>query len=91
MKSIFSLFFSKFQSGDATDVGALHEDLIEVMPAVEEANSISEELDKRVKFEIILVAPNKLGDLKGKSFIASSGRTGVAELCAHPIIGRALS
>ena len=36
------------------------------MPAVEEANSISEELDKRVKFEIILVAPNKLGDLKGK-------------------------
>jgi len=55
------------QSGDATDVGALHEDLIEVMPAVEEANSISEELDKRVKFEIILVAPNKLGDLKGKA------------------------
>ena len=25
------------------------------MPAVEEANSISEELDKRVKFEIILI------------------------------------
>ena len=50
---------------DSTDGGALHEDLIEVMPAVEEANSISEELDKRVKFEIILVAPNKLGTLKG--------------------------
>ena len=31
------------------------EDLIDVMPAVEEANSISEELDKRVKFEIILI------------------------------------
>ena len=45
----------------------LHEDLIEVMPAVEEANSISEELDKRVKFEIILIAPNKLGSLKGKA------------------------
>ena len=45
----------------------LHEDLIEVMPAVEEANSISEELDKRVKFEIILVAPNKLRTLKGKA------------------------
>ena len=26
-----------------------------MMPAVEEANSISEELDKRVKFEIILI------------------------------------
>ena len=37
------------------------------MPAVEEANSISEELDKRVKFEIILIAPNKLGELKGKA------------------------
>ena len=56
------------QSGDSTDVAALHEDLIEVMPAVEEANSISEELDKRVKFEIILIAPNKLGDLKGIYF-----------------------
>ena len=33
----------------------LQEDLIDVMPAVEEANSISEELDKRVKFEIILI------------------------------------
>ena len=37
------------------------------MPAVEEANSISEELDKRVKFEIILIAPNKLSTLKGKA------------------------
>ena len=44
------------------------------MPAVEEANSISEELDKRVKFEIILVAPNKLGDLKGKGFIKSGSK-----------------
>ena len=44
----------------------LHEDLIDVMPAVEEANSISEELDKRVKFEIILIAPNMLGKLKHK-------------------------
>ena len=34
----------------------LHEDLIEVMPAVEEANSISEELDKKVKFEIMLIS-----------------------------------
>ena len=61
-------FFELF-SGDSTDVGALHEDLIEVMPAVEEANSISEELDKRVKFEIILVAPNKLGTLKGIKYL----------------------
>ena len=45
MKKIILLFlFALFQ-----------EDLIDVMPAVEEANSISEELDKRVKFEIILI------------------------------------
>ena len=61
--------FPEHFSGDSTDVGALHEDLIEVMPAVEEANSISEELDKRVKFEIILVAPNKLGTLKGMKYM----------------------
>ena len=64
-------FFELF-SGDSTDVGALHEDLIEVMPAVEEANSISEELDKRVKFEIILVAPNKLGTLKGIKYLCDN-------------------
>jgi hypothetical protein len=40
----------------------LHEDLIEVMPAVEEANSISEELDKKVKFEIMLIS----ADMKEK-------------------------
>ena len=66
---IYETKFPELFSGDSTDVGALHEDLIEVMPAVEEANSISEELDKRVKFEIILVAPNKLGTLKGMWYI----------------------
>ena len=35
------------------------------MPAVEEANSISEELDKRVKFEIILISPHMLGKMQG--------------------------
>ena len=54
------------ENSGSTDVAMLHEDLIDVMPAVEEANSISEELDKRVKFEIILIAPNMLGKLKHK-------------------------
>ena len=44
----------------------LQEDLIDVMPAVEEANSISEELDKRVKFEIILISPQMLGKMQNK-------------------------
>lgn len=46
--------------------GVLPEQLIECMPAVEEANSISEELDKRVKFEIMLISPEMLSKLKGK-------------------------
>lgn len=49
------------------DMSKVQEDLLEVMPAVEEANSISEELDKRVKFEIMLVAPQVLGKSSGKT------------------------
>merc|ERR1719481_2087167 len=52
------------QSGSSSDMALLQEDLIDVMPAVEEANSISEELDKRVKFEIILISPHMLGKMQ---------------------------
>ncbi len=51
----------------SNDVALLHEDLLDCMPAVEEANSISEELDKRVKFEIILISPQALGKVQGKA------------------------
>lgn len=34
----------------------LQEELLEVMPAVEQANSISESLDKMTKFEMVLVS-----------------------------------
>ncbi|XP_050706833.1 kinesin-like protein KIF28 isoform X2 [Eriocheir sinensis] len=53
-------------SGDA-DMSRIQEDLLEVMPAVEEANSISEELDKLVKFEILMVAPQVLGKERGRT------------------------
>ncbi|XP_018021653.1 kinesin-like protein KIF28P isoform X2 [Hyalella azteca] len=56
--------------GGDTDLGALQDELLQVMPMVEEANSISEELDKRVKFEIMLVAPEVIGAQgKGKTQI----------------------
>ena len=45
----------------------LQEDLIDTMPAVEEANSISEELDKRVKFEILIISPQALGKSGAKN------------------------
>ncbi|KAK4299096.1 hypothetical protein Pmani_028601 [Petrolisthes manimaculis] len=62
-------------SSDA-DVSKIQEDLLEVMPAVEEANSLSAELDKRVKFEIIMVAPQVLGKQKGKTEVSRVGRVG---------------
>ena len=43
------------------EMAALHEELIGMMPLVEEANSISAELDKQVKFEIVLVSPQIFG------------------------------
>ncbi|XP_066989396.1 kinesin-like protein KIF28 [Macrobrachium rosenbergii] len=49
------------RSASNADLSKAQEDLLEVMPAVEEANSISEELDKRVKFEIMMVSPQVLG------------------------------
>ena len=52
---------------DAENTHNLQEELLEVMPTVEEANSISEELDKRVKFEIMLVSPQMMGKTSGKT------------------------
>ena len=45
----------------------IQDDLLEVMGAVEEANSISGELDKRVKFELMLVSPQVLGKQSKKT------------------------
>ena len=57
----------KVDSAGGADMALLQEDLIDVMPAVEEANSISEELDKKVKFEIILISPHMLGKMQGSA------------------------
>ena len=45
----------------------LQEDLIEILPAIGEANSISEELDKKKKFEVMLVSGAARGDPKGEN------------------------
>ncbi|EEC18035.1 conserved hypothetical protein, partial [Ixodes scapularis] len=39
----------------------LNRDLVEVLPRIEEANAMSEELDRGVHFEVLLVAPQLLG------------------------------
>ncbi|CAL1537456.1 unnamed protein product [Lymnaea stagnalis] len=43
----------------------LQEDLIQLLPMVTEANAMSEELDKKVKFEIFLVSPKARGQKEG--------------------------
>ncbi len=40
---------------------------MEMMPAIEEANSISEDLDEKKKFELMLVSPEARGELKGRT------------------------
>ena len=45
----------------------LQEDMLEIMPAVEEANAISQELDKKMKFESMIVSPEARGELSGRT------------------------
>ncbi|XP_046575245.1 kinesin-like protein KIF28P [Haliotis rubra] len=45
----------------------LQEDLIQLLPMVNEANAMSEELDKKVKFEIALVSPQARGLPHGRT------------------------
>ena len=47
----------------------LQEDIVELMPAIENANSISEDLDKKMKFELMVVSPEARGELKGRKLV----------------------
>lgn len=49
------------------DETLLQEDIMELMPAVEQANSISEDLDKKMRFELMVVSPEARGELKGRT------------------------
>ena len=44
----------------------LQEDLIEIIPMVNEVNAISDELDKKCFFEIVLISPQARGEVVGK-------------------------
>ena len=45
---------------------------MEILPAVEEANSISEEMDKKVTFEAVIVSPEARGVINGRPEVGSS-------------------
>ena len=53
----------------------LDEDLVDMVPAVEEANSISEELDKKKKFELVIVPGVARGDLNGRKLVGNTNNT----------------
>ncbi|XP_046565118.1 LOW QUALITY PROTEIN: kinesin-like protein KIF28P [Haliotis rubra] len=59
--------FDMDSSNKTRDEALLKEDMIELMPSVEECNSISEELDKKMKFELMIVSPEARGQLKGRT------------------------
>ena len=45
----------------------LQEDLIELLPMVNEANAMSEEMDKKVKYELALISPQARGLKDGRT------------------------
>ena len=47
----------------------LQEDLVDMVPAVEEANAISEELDKKKKFELVIVPGASRGEVGGRKLV----------------------
>ncbi|XP_033105762.1 kinesin-like protein KIF28P [Anneissia japonica] len=57
----------------------LQEDLIDLMPAVEEANAISEDLDRKVKFEIVVVSPKARGLTHGRTEVCVKMRNMVSD------------
>lgn len=57
--------FDMSSEGKSKEDMQLQEDLIEIIPMVNEVNAISEELDKKTWFEIVLISPQARGETKG--------------------------
>ena len=58
--------FDMSSEGKSKEDMQLQEDLIEIIPMVNEVNAISEELDKKTWFEIVLISPQARGDTRNK-------------------------
>lgn len=50
-----------------TDDLLLQQELVEMMPHVNEANAMSEELKKKIRFEIVLISPQSQGLSHGRT------------------------
>ena len=53
----------------------LQADVKDMLPAVEEANAISAELDKKKKFEMVMVTPEARGELEGRKKVSCGSRS----------------
>lgn len=51
----------------------LKEDVLEILPSIEEANSISEEMDKKMTFEAVIVSPEARGVADGRPEVNGMG------------------
>lgn len=54
------------------DEALLQAELLEVMPSVEEVNSISEALEKKKRFDLVIVSPEARGELSGRTEVSQS-------------------
>ncbi|KAI8767400.1 kinesin protein KIF28P [Biomphalaria glabrata] len=54
-------------SNKSQEEALLQEDVLDLMPAIDNANSISEDLDKKMKFELMIVSPEARGELTGRT------------------------
>lgn len=51
------------QEDQTMEQALLNKDLLEILPGIDEANAISEELEKNVRFDIMLVSPQYVGKI----------------------------
>uniref|UniRef100_H2YJV4 Kinesin-like protein 6 n=1 Tax=Ciona savignyi TaxID=51511 RepID=H2YJV4_CIOSA len=58
------------KTGKSNDDIQLQEDLLQIMPLVNEANAMSEELDQRMLYEIALISPQVRGLKDGKTEVS---------------------
>ncbi|XP_073236742.1 kinesin-like protein KIF28P [Porites lutea] len=54
-------------SGQTKNDMLLQEDLVQMVPMISETNAMAEELDKKVKFEILLISPQARGLKEGRT------------------------
>ncbi|KAH3701132.1 hypothetical protein DPMN_076116 [Dreissena polymorpha] len=59
--------FDMSGNNKSRDESLLQQDLIEIMPGVEEANSISEALGKQRRFDLVIVSPEARGEMTGRT------------------------